>query len=493
MNPMEPQEPRPPEDAAPEPSSHTPPPGAHAMNLIRWVLFVAVLLIAVGSVTGYVAHKRAVSRPVAAKQALYHCPMHPTYTSDRPGKCPICGMDLEKIETSGAKPASAGSRHILFYRNPMNPSVTSPVPMKDEMGMDYVPVYSDEVGSKGAQQSDVAGLATVRINPERVQLIGVRTYVVSRRRLGAGLELVGFVTPDEARIKRVQLQVAGWVRRLMVDRTGETVAAGEPLLTLYSPELYQSEREFLIELEAIGNPAGRHDPNATEAARERLRLMGVPADEIARLERERSASTQLTLHAPSGGTVLDKGVVEGQYVGPDTPLLTLADLSRVWLMADVYEMDVQRVRAGDRVRFTAEALPGRTFEGRVDFVYPTVSPETRTVKARIVVENRDGTLKPGMFGTVHLSSSGRPAVAVPAEAIVFTGESPYVFLSHRDGRFVPRRVTLGRQDPDWFEVTRGLAVGDTVVSSASFLIDSESRLQAAIAGAGGSETSGSQE
>jgi Cu(I)/Ag(I) efflux system membrane fusion protein len=330
----------------------------------------------------------------------------------------------------------------------------------------------------------------VHLDPQRIQMIGVRTARVERRPLGGQLELVGFVTPDESRLKRVQLRVAGWVQELHVNLTGERVRAGQPLLSLYSPELYQSEREFLIELEASSGHPGSHapDPSATHevgalgAARERLRLLGVPDEEIGRLERERTASTRLTLRSPVSGTVLERNVVEGQYVGADSPLFGLADLSRVWVLADLYEMDFERVRPGDRARFTADALPERPFDVRVEFVYPTVSSETRTLKVRLALDNRDGALRPGMYGRVRALGRDAPVLAVPAEAVVDAGEHQYVFLARADGHFEPRRVWSAAGDGDWVQILRGVSEGDTVVSSASFLIDSESRLKAAIAG-----------
>jgi Cu(I)/Ag(I) efflux system membrane fusion protein len=426
----------------PAPPAHEVPPGAPFMNVVRWVLFAGLLLLAAIAIGSYVTSRRSSKQTSETKQALYHCPMHPSYTSDRPGECPICGMNLEKI-----------------------PGATAAGPS----------------GNDG----NVPGLATVELSPERIQMIGVRTTVVERRALGGGLELVGFVTPDESRIHRIQLRVSGYVQRIHGGNTGGMVRAGQPLLSLYSPELYQSEQEFLIETGLRdtmphGAPRMQHDDPA--AARRRLELLGVPAPEIARLERERKASSNLTLTSPASGTVLERMVSDGQSVSPDTPLFTIADLRRVWVLADLYEMDVARLRSGARAEFSADAIPGRTFAGRVDMVYPTVSSETRTVKARVALDNPSGALRPGMFGKVRVSGSATPVLVVPTEAVVDAGEHRYVFLAHAGGRFEPREVTTGATSRDGVEVRTGLAAGDTVVSSASFLIDSESRLKAAIAG-----------
>jgi len=463
-------------------SAHQPPPGGRFTNLARGVLLGLMVVVALVSIGSYAMSRRAA--PVAKQAAgktLYHCPMHPSYTSDKPGDCPICGMSLVPVEKPEAP--AAGPRKILFYRNPMNPEVHSPVPMKDEMGMDYVPVYADEQQAGGEGGSDVPGLVDVNISPERVQLIGVRTAVVRASHAAGQLDLVGFVTPEESRLRRVQIRVSGWVRDLYVNETGVRVKAGQRLLSLYSPELFQSEQEYLINRGARDSAAG---PEAVgpRAAAERLRLLGVPEEEIQRLDREGRAATELVLHSPVSGTVLERGVVEGQYVRPDTPLLTVADLSSVWVMADLYEMDMTRVHVGDEARFTTDALPGRTFAGRVDFVYPTVSNVTRTLKARFAIPNDAGALRPGMYGRARVSARGARSLSVPAEAVINTGESQYVFLARAGGRFEPRLVVTGLPEGNRIQILRGVAAGDTVVASASFLIDSESRLQAAIAGMG---------
>jgi len=436
----------------PGPSVHEPPPGAAFMNLLRWLLFGGLTLLALVSVASFVVWRVQLGKPAArsAHVALYHCPMHPSYTSDKPGDCPICNMKLEPVPTSAA--------------------------------------------SHSGHEGDVPGLAPVQITSARTQLIGVRTAIVTRGALGEGSPLVGFVAPDESRLRRVQLRVAGWVRDVQVNRTGEVVKAGQPMLSIYSPELYQTEQEYLITLGGPGaggteSSKASHAAGAHQSTLARLRLLGVPEEEITRLDRERTPSSQIALRSPVTGTVLERNVVEGQYVGADTPLMTVADLSRVWVLVDLYEMDLGRVKVGDRARFTADGLPGRTYDAAIDFIYPTVSSETRTLKARLSFANPEGLLRPGMYGQVDVSSRrGVPLLVVPAEAVVNTGEISYVFLARGEGHFEPRRVWTGTSDGDRITVLKGLAEGDTVVSSASFLIDSESRLKAAIAGLGGTDS-----
>ena len=420
------------------------------MSLLRWGLLAGLLVLAAVSIGSYLMSQPFSDTPRAGHpRALYRCPMHPSYTSDKPGDCPICGMSLELI------PADQGSQVA------------------------------------GAGAGDVPGLSPIEITPERVQMIGVRTVQVQKRGLGGQLELVGFVAPDEAWLGRIQVRAGGWVEFLHVSRTGDRVEEGEPLLTFYSPELYQSEQEFLIELGGHHDSLMTHEASGLEAARERLRLLGVPADEIARLERERQASSRIVLRSPATGTVLERGVTQGQFVAADTPLFTIADLTRIWVLADLYEMDFSRVRVGDPARFTADALPGQTFEGRVDFLYPTVSSQTRTLKVRLSLSNPGAKLRPGMYGRVKVSARGGVAMlALPEEAVIKTGDQSYVFLARAGGRFEPRMVRTGLQDGDWIQVLQGVAAGDTVVASASFLIDSESRLKAAISGMGAQPSTG---
>lgn len=439
----EPSNPGPARAEASPSSLHEPPPGARTMSLVRWILLVFLVVLAAFSIGSYALSRRPApaAKQVAAK-IVYQCPMHPSYTSDKPGECPICGMTLEPV-TLGA----------------------------------------DSKISANPQSGDVPGLTSVTISPERIQMIGVRTAPVVRSSFGGQLELVGFVTPDESGYRRVQIRAAGWIRRLFVNQTGDRVRVGQPLLAIYSPELFQTEQEYLIERGGADSMA-MSSPQAGHVAAQRLRLLGVPDEEIRRLEREGTAATELVLRSPVDGTVLERGVVEGQFVGADTPLLTVADLSRVWVIADLYEMDYTRLRVGDRARFRADALLNRAFEGRVQFVYPTVSNETRTLKARLVLDNRDGALRPGMYGRVTVSGRGSMALSVPSEAVVNTGEHSYVFLAHEGGRFEPRMVWTGLPEGDRVQILRGVAEGDTVVASASFLIDSESRLKAAVAGMG---------
>ena len=422
---------------------HEPPPGARWMNRLRWVLLVGLVALALASSGVWVASRAHRERETAAAgRVVWSCPMHPTVVSDHPGDCPICGMRLERRELA-------------------------------------TPVATTAAGG-------VAGLAPVAITPERIQMIGVRTAVVGRSAGGARLELAGSVSPIEGSVTRVQLRVAGWIEKLDVQQTGERVRAGAPLVTLYSPELFQSEQEFLIALGDRDSMPGMvvHADDAAASARQRLHLLGVPDGEIARLERVRTPQSRITLRSPAGGTVLERAVDVGQYVTADTPLVTISDLSRVWVLADLYELDLARVKVGDPASFEADGLPGRRFQGRIEFASPTVSPSTRTVQLRLTLADPDGALRPGLYGRVIVTPRAAAVLRVPEEAVVATGDEDYVFLARAGGRFEPRRVTVRRLDDAYEQVLDGLAEGDTVVTSASFLIDSESRMRAAIEGLG---------
>jgi Cu(I)/Ag(I) efflux system membrane fusion protein len=425
------------------PSVHTPPPGARSMNVVRWVLFAGLLALAAVSIGSYLRSRGGTEAHDAA-HARYYCPMHPSYTSDRPGECPICGMTLEPIPKGGI--GAADSVHA----------------------------------------GDVPGLSTVHLTPERVQMIGVRTAVVSRRALGGDLELAAEVQPDEGAIRRIQLLVSGQVQQLIVSRAGDPVKVGDPLLTIYSPELLQTEEEFLIERGPNDTvKVDAHGMGGPSVARERLRLLGVPYEEIRRLEAERVASPVVTINSRYGGVVLERLVTEGQRIDANTPLYTIADLGRVWVVADVYEMDAGRVRQGDAATFVPDGPNARARGGRIDFVYPTLTSETRTLRVRMELDNADRMLKPGMFGRVRIAGRGGAALVIPTEALVETGDRPYVFVAHADGRFEPRAVRTGSRGDGMVQVLSGVAEGDTVVASAAFLIDSESRLKAAFSGMAG--------
>ena len=438
--------------------------------------------------------------PHPALPGQYTCPMHPEVVSDTLGRCPKCGMNLEQVP----HPALPGQ-----YTCPMHPEVVSDTLGRcPKCGMNLEQVrpptdslprghnMSGEMGRTQSAASDmgsspVPGLVPVTIEPKRLQLIGVRTGTVSMRSLNGSLRLVGYITPDETRLSNVQIRFSGWVKELAVDQTGQFVKANQRLLSVYSPDLFQAENEYLIARQATERAADdflrETRRQLVNAARQRLELLGVPSEEISRIETANSPGSELWIRSPFSGIVLEKGVVTGQFINPDQNLFTIADLGKVWVLADVYERDLGGIRIGQPARMTTSAYPGESFEGKIGFIYPTVSEQTRTLKIRIEFSNSSNRLKPGMYAEVELAGQGNAVLAVPADAVMDGGDRQYAFVVHDGIHFEPRLLKLGQSSDDYFEVLSGLAVGEQVVTSANFLIDSESRLMAAIVGMGGTQ------
>jgi Cu(I)/Ag(I) efflux system membrane fusion protein len=367
---------------------------------------------------------------------------------------------------AAAAPVRTGTGKVLYYRNPMGLPDTSPVPKKDSMGMDYIPVFEGD-------EPDVAG--AVKINPAKVQQLGVQIVPAEQRRLSRTIRAVGTVQADERRLFVVNTKFEGWIEKLYVNATGQTVRRGEPLMEVYAPELVVAEREYLLALRGAGG-------QLAGASLQRLRNWDIPDDQIKRLQHSGAIARTLTLRAPADGIVLEKMAVEGMRFMPGEPLYRITDLSSVWLVADVFEQDLGVVRDGQEVKVTVNAYPGTTFSGKVAFIYPTVSPETRTGKVRIIVPNPDLRLKTGMYANVALDTSAadHPVVAVPDSAVIDSGTKQAVLVERGEGMFEPREVKLGVHADGYYEVREGLAAGERVVVSANFLIDAESNLKAAL-------------
>ena len=427
-----------------------------------------------------VAH--AAPPPHADANAVYQCPMHPTVTSDHRGTCPICGMKLVAASGAAAPHVEHAERKVVFYRSPMDPKQTSPVPRKDEMGMDYVPVYADELAGDA---ETAPGLAAVKIEPERQQLIGLRTAKVAAGPVGKALRTTGKVAVDESRVRKVSVKVDAYVERIYADFTGKPVARGEPLVSLYSPDLLAAQHELLLALktrEALSQGALAGDGDTlVEAARSRLKLWDLPDSTVAEIERTRTPLKAVPLRSPASGVVTTKSVVEGAHLNPGDTLFEITDLSQVWVVADAYEADLHELKVGLPASFTLKALPGRSFTGKVAFIDPELNPETRTVRVRLQVPNPRGELKPEMFGEVLLKGQGRRGLVVPLDAVLDAGTTKVVFVSLGDGKFEPREVTTGTTVGESVEIRSGLRVGEEVVVRANFLVDSESRLKAALA------------
>jgi len=382
-----------------------------------------------------------------------------------------------------AKEAAAMERKPVFYRNPMNPEITSPVPAQDEMGMEYIPVYQDE--GQGAN----APAGTVRIDATAVQNIGVRTAEVNRTILSRHIRTIGRVTYDEQRVARLHPKYDGWVEKLFIHRTGEKVKKGDMLLSIYSPQLVATQEEYLL---ALNNAAKlKQSPFADvrdgaesllRSSKERLQLLDVPEHQINQLNTERKIMKDVHIHSPFDGIVMNIGAREGERITPETELYMITDLSRVWVIVDLYEDDIPWVREGDTAKTQIAGIPGRVFTGKVTYIYPYLEAKTRTIKVRLEFNNRDLALKPDMFANVDIQANKRlDAIVVPSEAIVRTGTQEQVFVQRAPGQFEPRKVIVGVSAEGLTQIVSGLKEGEIVVTSSQFLLDSESKLNEATA------------
>ena len=415
------------------------------------------------------------------KPLFYRNPMNPDVTSPMPAKDSM-GMDYIPVYAE-AEPPQEKERKILLYRNPMNPDITSPVPAKDSMGMDYVPVYADAESNT----EELAG--TVRIDPVTEQNIGVRTAIAEKRSLARTIRTVGRVDYNEEKITRLHPKTEGWIEKLFIDKTGEQVKKDTILLSIYSPQLVTSQQEYLLalnNLQAFKNSSYEDIRYGAEelvrSSRERLELLDVPEHQIRELEQSRKIQKTLHIHSPFSGIVLKIGGREGQYVTPMDELFMLADRARVWVYADIYEDELPWVKAGDEVSIELNGIPGQIFTGQLTYIYPYAESKTRTIKVRLEFNNPDLLLKPDMFATVTIhAESQQDAVVIPSEAVVRSGMREQVFVVRDPGKFEPRVVKLGVSSGGFVQVIDGLKPGEEIVTSSQFLIDSESKLREATA------------
>ena len=419
--------------------------------------------------------------PTVQKSPRYHCAMHPQVVSDKAGQCPICKMDLVPIEPPSAAPAQAGTpaRQVLYWYDPMAPGSKFDKPGKSPfMDMQLVPKYADEPGGGGATES----AAAVTLSPEAIRAAGIATVPATRETLARSIRSVGTIEADETRFVQVAARVAGRIDKLFADFTGQSVRAGAPLYQLYSPELVATEREYLLALEnrqRLSNATPESIRSADElaaASRDRLRLWGIGPAQIAALEQSREPELALTYRSPITGTVMKKMAVEGQYVTEGSEIYLLADLSSVWLMAQVYEYELGRLRVGQDAEVTVSALPGQTFRGRIAFIEPILDRDTRSARVRIALPNPKGELKPGMFADAKLETPSAPSLVVPRNALIDTGARRVVYVETSPNTFTPRDVKVGETSGDRVAILEGLKEGDKVVATANFFIDSQSQL-----------------
>jgi len=428
--------------------------------MIRALMLVGALLLAGGAgYGGYHYGQRNAPQPVPAGAVA-------TVTAPSGVPVPVDAAAQPKAE-----------RKIIFYRNPMGLPDTSPVPKKDWMGMDYIPVY------EGEDQDSGSG---IRISPEKVQKLGVRTEPAMRRMVMAGVRAVGSVQIDERRIVAVAPRFEGFIERLRVGATGDSVRPGQVLMEIYAPELVLAQEEYRIARDLMADASGaaaRETANVIQAAAvARLRALGAPAELIRRLEQGEAPRRRIAIAAPTAGVVLEKMVVEGQRFAAGETLFRIADIGQVWVLADIFEQDLAQLRLGQTVNVKVQALPGRQFGGRIALIYPTVGRETRTAKVRVEIPNPDFALRADMYASVEIEApaGALPAVTVPPSAVIDSGVRQVVLVERGEGRFEPRAVKLGQRGEDAVEILQGVEEGERVVVAANFLIDAESNLRAAL-------------
>ncbi|MFY9345029.1 MAG: efflux RND transporter periplasmic adaptor subunit [Planctomycetota bacterium] len=466
------------------------------MRRLRAVLPAAALLLLAAAAAYFLFPGGLLGLREAAVNEPYGCPMveDAEVRSNGPGPCPKCGMELvplsqtdhKGVASGAAKPAPPivpAGRGTIFYC-PMHPTYTS-----DRAGtcpicnMNLVPL---DPGDQ-ATASKVPGHAVVKIRPERLQLIGVKFGTATKQKVETTIRAVGRVDYDERRLSAVSLKVAGWIEELPVNATGQLVRKGDPLLVLYSPELLEAQRNFLLAAESVAAP-GAAAPESTrtfaqealQSARDRLLLWDLTAEQIAELAAKKEPQTRVAFRAKVQGIVTKRNVVLGGAVQPGMDLYEIADLSGVWVLADVYEYELHEVSVGQAATVTLATRPGDSLAGKVAYVYPYLNEPTRTVRVRIEVPNPDGLLRPGMYGNVELAVDLGERLVVDEQAVVDTGGRTIVFVALGEGRFEPREVKLGARSSGLAVIDHGLAEGEKIVTSGNFLVDSESRLKSAL-------------
>jgi RND family efflux transporter MFP subunit len=450
-------------------------------------IFVILALVAVAAFAALGAGGCKAWGGGAAKQAkaapkqLYHCPMHPEIVSDKPGDCPICGMRLVPIPAASPAPATIASAQPT--PGAAGGLGTAPVGARGQAPTGEMP------GMPGMAESPSRPPGgplppVLDLGVDRARLAGVRSAEATPGTLTRTVRAVGTVAIDETRVRQITTKIGGFIEKLYVNATGQAVRAGTPLFEIYSPELLATQQEYLrarrsaVEFERSTLPEVRRGgAELAEAARRRLELLDVPEDFLTRLDASGQAQRTIVFDAPFGGVVTAKNIVAGQRIEPGMDLLTVTDLSHVWVIAQIYEAETAAARVGRAARVTLPYNPAVALSGRVGLVYPTLDTDTRTLKLRLEFANPRGVLKPGMFVTVDLGVDTATGVVIPDSAVIDTGARQVVFVETAPGRFALREVTLALRADGRAVVRSGLAAGERVAVSAIFLLDSESRLR----------------
>lgn len=421
------------------------------------------------------------------EEQLYSCGMHPEVISDKPGNCPICGMKLTPIkstaqDTGQAQTGEPGKeRKILYWRAPMDPTEIYDKPGKSKMGMDLIPVYEGE---------EAGGAGSITIDGSLQQNMNLRVAKVERRDISNVIRAYGKVTYAEDKEYSVNIKISGWIEKLYVNTTGQKVRKGQPLLEIYSPELVSTQEEYLLALnnyeKLTSSPYESVRNNAKKMltlARDRLEYWDIPETEIDNIKKTGKSRRTILLKSQITGVVTHKAVVEGDKVGPGMDLFHIADLSKIWVEASVYESELPLIKVGQKAELELDHVMGQKLEGKVDFIYPYLDQKSRTNNVRLVFDNADSLLKPDMYATVRIYSHvASDSLAIPSEAVIHSGKRKIVFVTEGDGKFEPREVTIGAESEDgYIQIISGLFDHEDVVVSGQFLLDSESQTREAIA------------
>jgi len=454
------------------------------------ILLILLLGVLIGGGATYFLMPRAQKTQGPAQgeeKQLYSCGMHPEVISDKPGNCPICGMKLTPIrDTAGetGQPQVEGEkkeREVLYWRAPMDPTEIYDQPGKSKMGMDLVPVYEGE---------EAGGAGSIMIDGTIQQNMNLRTAPVERRDIERVIRAFGNVTYAQDEEYSVSTKVTGWIEKLYVNTEGQRVKKGEALLDIYSPELVSTQEEYLLALDNFKklekSPYESIRKNAERMlrlARNRLEYWDISETEINKIEQTGEVRRTLLLKSQVDGIVTHKAIVEGDKVGPGTDLFHIANLDMVWVEAAVYESELPLIKRGQKAELELDQMEGKTFEGKVDFIYPYLDRKSRANNIRLVFSNPSLGLKPDMFATVRIYAQvATDSQAIPSEAVIYSGIREIVFVIRGDGKFEPREVKTGAESDDGFvQVVSGLFDGEQVVVSGQFLLDSESRTREAIA------------
>ena len=395
------------------------------------------------------------------------------------------GGNTQTSMDNSPKQVTQKDKKVLYWRAPMNPNEVYDHPGKSKMGMDLVPVYEDEASGDGI----------VTISGAVQQNMNVKTAKVEAKNLSSQVITNGILQTDEQKEYIVNTKVSGWVEKLFVNYTGQKIKKGQKLIDIYSQELVAAQQELITALSYGTSVMNSSDKSIAGSGKDliknslrKLELLDVPDSEIKRIENTKEIKKYVTLYAPFDGTVIHKNVIEGQKIGAGTELLKIANLDNLWLMADIYEYELPKIQLGSQADITFTFLPGKTFKSKISFIYPTLDNKTRTVKVRFNMPNYNGQLKPSMFANIVINGKNLGDYPViPEQAVLRTGQKDIVILALGEGKFKPVEVKLGDYSDGYYQVLNGINAGNTIVTSAQFLIDSESNLRAALSQFGAEE------